>query len=228
MLSLAPRFPAQDRALPKVTLDEWKGNQARISALAALALLSTSLLGCTGIISGDRPSGSTGASADPAAVVPGSDGEPGVNAPQPELPRFKVPAQFPVLLPFDVRISRLSAVVGLPYSDPAFDTLRANATQLGDYDYANGLEPDNTWTAFKLSLWVQSLKPVCSSQAMLARYPGLPESLRPLVETAYGRALSEQDSADMNAALGALPLSPESRTQTTCLAVLSSLEFLAQ
>jgi hypothetical protein len=32
----------------------------------------------------------------------------------------------------------------------------------------------------------------------------------------------------MTAALGALPLAPESRTQTTCLAVLSSLEFLAQ
>lgn len=226
MLSLAPPFAAKNRALPKVTLDEWKGNQARTSPLFALALLATSLLGCTGIISGDRPSGSTGG--DPAAVVPGSDGEPGAKEPKAELPRFKVPAQFPVLLPFDVRISRLSAVVGLPYGDPAFDTLRANATQLGDYDYANGLEPDNTWTAFKLSLWVQSLKPVCSSQAMLARYPGLPESLGPLVEAAYGRALSDQDSADMTAALGALPLSPESRSQTTCLAVLSSLEFLAQ
>ena len=191
-------------------------------------MLSSSLLACTGIISGDGPSGGSEPGSGTAGPGPKSDGKPGSSPAQPELPRFKVPAQFPVLLPFDVRMSRLSAVVGMPYSDPVLAELRENATQLGDYDYANGLEPDNTWTAFKLSLWVQSLKPVCSSQAMLARYPGLPESLGPLVEAAYGRALSGQDSADMTAALGSLPLSRESRTQTTCLAVLSSLEFLAQ
>jgi hypothetical protein len=196
---------------------------------AACFLLSSSWLGCTGIISGERQDGSN---SQPGVGAPGpveSDGTPGATKPdQAELPRFKVPAQFPVLLPFDVRISRLSAVADLPLSDAAFALLLANATQLGDYDYANGLEPDNTWTAFKMSLWVQSLKPVCASPAMLSRYPGLPESLGPLVEAAYGRALTDQDTADMTAALDALPLTPESRTQTTCLAVLSSLEFLAQ
>jgi hypothetical protein len=186
------------------------------------------MLGCTGIIGGERQADSEGPQIGNGAPGPGvSNGTPG-QAPVAELPKFAVPAPFPVLLPFEVRISRLSAVVGLPYSDPAFDLLRANATQLGDYDYANGLEPDNTWTAFKMSLWVQSLKPVCGSQAMLTRYPSHPESLGTLFEAAYGRSLTDQDSADMTAALGALPLTPESRTQTTCLAVLSSLEFLAQ
>jgi hypothetical protein len=199
--------------------------------VATAAVLSNGLLACTGIISGERQgTGSEGSHPDTGVPGPGvNSGSPQQQSPQAaELPKFKVPAQFPVLLPFDVRLSRLSAVVGLPTSDASFALLRQNATQLGDYDYANGLEPDNTWTAFKMSLWVQSLKPVCSSQAMLARYPSLPESLGPLVEAAYGRALSEQDSADMAAALAALPLSAESRTQTTCLAVLSSLEFLAQ
>jgi hypothetical protein len=198
----------------------------------AVAALSCCLLSCTGIIDGTRESGgSKGPDTGTPAPGPGTNSgtpEPGETPAQAELPKFKVPAQFPVLLPFDVRVSRLLAVVGLPYSDPAFELMRANATQLGDYDYANGLEPDNTWTAFKMSLWVQSLKPVCASQAMLTRYPSHPESLGPLVEAAYGRALSDQDSADMTAALGSLPLTPESRTQTTCLAVLSSLEFLAQ
>ena len=199
--------------------------------VATCAVLSLSLLSCTGIIGGEGK-GSSGENPQPGIGAPSpgvNGGTPGPTTPgQAAIPKFKVPAQFPVLLPFDVRISRLSAVVGLPYSDPAFDLLRANATQLGDYDYANGLEPDNTWTAFKMSLWVQSLKPVCASQAMLSRYPSLPESLGPLVETAYGRTITELDTADMTAALGSLPLSPESRTQTTCLAVLSSLEFLAQ
>jgi hypothetical protein len=196
------------------------------------ALLSCCLLSCTGIIGGESgtqgtkgtDTGSNGPSATAGSGTQGQPTTPG----QAELPKFKVPAQFPVLLPYEVRIGRVLAVVGLPYSDPAFDLLRANATQLGDYDYANGLEPDNTWTAFKMSLWVQSLKPVCGSQAMLTRYPSHPESLGTLFEAAYGRSLTDQDSADMTAALGALPLTPESRTQTTCLAVLSSLEFLAQ
>ncbi len=202
--------------------------------LLASGLLLASLPSCTGIIGGEGQSGeSQGPQAgNPTLGTNPNSGTPGQSGPMTpgavELPKFKVPAQFPVLLPFDVRISRLMAVVGLPYSDPAFDLLRANATQLGDYDYANGLEPDNTWTAFKISLWVQSLKPVCESPAMLALYPSHPESLGDLVEAAYGRSLTDQDSADMTAALGALTLAPASRTETTCLAVLSSLEFLAQ
>jgi hypothetical protein len=194
-------------------------------------MFSASLQACTGIVAGERPGGDkegslpVGGPSGPG----GSNGTPGPTTPtQGAVPNFKVPAQFPVLLPFGVRISRLTTVVGLPYSDAAFELLRANATQLGDYDYANGLEPDNTWTAFKMSLWVQSLKPVCASSAMLARYPSLPESSSELLEAAYGRSISERDTADMTAALGSLPLSAESRTQTTCLAVLSSLEFLAQ
>ena len=204
-------------------------NSLRLAAL--LTVLSASLPACTGIVAGERQRG------DKEGILPiGGDSGPGVSdgtagqttPTQGAVPKFKVPAQFPVLLPFAVRISRLSTVVGLPYSDAAFDLLRANATQLGDYDYANGLEPDNTWTAFKMSLWVQSLKPVCASSAMLARYPSLPESSSELLEAAYGRSITEQDTADMTAALGSLPLSVESRTQTMCLAVLSSLEFLAQ
>jgi hypothetical protein len=204
-------------------------NSARLAAL--LAVFSASLQACTGIVAGERPDRDkegflpVGGASGPS----GSNGTPGPTTPtQRAVPNFKVPAQFPVLLPFKVRISRLSAVVGLPYSDSAFELLRANATQLGDYDYANGLEPDNTWTAFKMSLWVQSLKPVCASSAMLTRYPSLPESSSELLEAAYGRSITERDTADMTAALGSLPLSAESRTQTTCLAVLSSLEFLAQ
>lgn len=199
--------------------------------VALLAVFSASLLACTGIVAGQSPHAEKEGSlpsGGAAGLGVNHDTPAAGTATQSAIPSFKVPAQFPVLLPFAVRISRLSAIVGVPYSDPAFDLLRANATQLGDYDYANGLEPDNTWTAFKMSLWVQSLKPVCASSAMLARYPSLPESSSSLFEAAYGRAISEQDTADLTAALSSLPLSAESRTQTLCLAVLSSLELLVQ
>jgi hypothetical protein len=188
----------------------------------AAAAAFTTLLACQGTISDRDGDGSGG----PAPVTPGPD-QP--TTPAAEKPRsFAVPQPFPVLLPFDVRMARLSAVVGLPLTDPAFELLNKNATQLGDYDFADGLEPDNTWTAFKISLWVRSLKPVCASPAMLARYPSLPESMGPLIEAAYGRAMTEQDTADVNAALAGLALAGESRTMTSCLAILSSLEFLAQ
>src|SRR5690348_3078472 len=92
----------------------------------AAAALSCCLLSCTGIIDGkDEPAG--GKSPDTGTPAPGPGPGPNGGTPMPgetpaqvELPKFKVPAQFPVLLPFDVRVSRLLAVVGLPYSDTAF------------------------------------------------------------------------------------------------------------
>lgn len=209
-------------------LDNWH-------LVAAVAFLSSSMAGCTGLIEQDGPS-------DPQSTGPSPSGnqgstgngngngntDPQTGAVREKPNQFALPANFPVLLPFEVRMARLSSVVGLDYSHPVFDLMRKNATQLGDYDFANGLEPDNTLTALKISLWMQALKPICASPEMLVRYPSLPESLGPMLEAAYGRSITDKDTADMTAAVEGLVLTPESRTQTTCLAVLTSLEFLAQ
>ncbi len=203
--------------------------------VATLLVLPACLFGCTGILGGEGgaadsvaavPGGPTGSSG--GAATTGGAGTNPANAPIEATKPFGLPNKFPVLLPFDVRMSRLSAVVGLPLTDPVFELMAANATQLGDYDFADGLEPDNTWTAFKISLWVQSLKPICASSAMRVLYPSLPESLEPMIDAAYGRAMTAQDAADLTASLEGLALTPESRTQTGCLSLLSSLEFLAQ
>jgi len=205
--------------------------------IAAVAFVSSSMLGCTGLIETEDPSGTqspgvgSGNQGTGSGTANGNGSgttDPQTGAVREKPTQFALPANFPVLLPFEVRMARLSSVVGLDYSHPAFELMRKNATQLGDYDFANGLEPDNTWTALKISLWMQALKPICASPEMRVLYPSLPESLGPMMEAAYGRSITNQDTADMSASLEGLALTPESRTQTTCLAVLSSLEFLAQ
>src|SRR5262249_46645963 len=119
-------------------------------------------------------------------------------------------------------------VVGLAQTDPVFTQLKTNRTQLGDHDYANGIKADNTWTALRMSVWVQSIQPVCASAAMTKKFPALPENLNQLVEAAYGRAGVPEDAADVTAAAQGLSLTTAQRYNTICLAILSSMEFLTQ
>ena len=140
---------------------------------------------------------------------------------------FAVPADTPQLLPFRVRMARVMAVSGLPAGDPALAELRANRTQLGDHDFANGLRADNTWSALKMVTWVRAIQPVCRSAAMQQRYPDLPAQLPALIEVAWGRSATAQDLALVQEALTGLTLTAASRRETLCVAVLSSMEFVA-
>ncbi len=202
------------------------------AALAFVLVLALALGGCEGAILGpsgggsaDTPPGGPGSSAGSA---PDTTNTPSATGTTPPVGGFTVPAEQPVLLPFETRLSKVAAVAGLPESDPAFDLLRQNATRLGAYDFANGVVPDHSWTALRLSLWVQSLKPVCASPAMAARFPALPESLGPFIEAAYGRAMTDEDLADIDAARAGLALTPEQLSRTLCLALLSSAELVIQ
>ncbi len=151
-----------------------------------------------------------------------------VGSPVDEPPRgFTVPDQSVQLLPFQVRLRRLLAVTGAPVTDPMFEKLLESRTSLGDYDFANGVQPDPSWTALRITTWVTALKPICGSQAMKNRYPDLPTSLGPFVEAAYGRAATAADLAAIDDAMMGLTLTPEERRDAVCLAVLSSMEFLA-
>jgi hypothetical protein len=157
--------------------------------------------------------------------------EPGAatNAEAPSTEAFDLATEQPQLLPFNVRLGRLAAVVGLPTSDPVFDLVRKNRTSLGDHDFANGQQPDRLWSASRMSLWVRSLKPVCGSKAMHEKYPSLPANLPALIENAFGRSASDDDRANVTAAVAdASELSEDVRYQTICLAVLSSAEFVVQ
>ena len=199
--------------------------------VALVGLLGPALGGCEGAILGppggvsaDTPSGGLGSNGTSAAGSSNASSATGTTP----VGGFAVPAEQPVLLPFETRLSKVAAVAGLPESDPAFDLLRQNATRLGAYDFANGVVPDSSWTALRLSLWVQSLKPVCASPAVAARFPSLPESLGPFIEAAYGRPMNDEDRADVEAARAGLTLTPEQLSRTLCLTLLSSAELVIQ
>ncbi|MEZ0314437.1 MAG: hypothetical protein ACAI38_21930 [Myxococcota bacterium] len=131
------------------------------------------------------------------------------------------------LLPFSVRLAKVAAVVGKSTSDAMFAELLSRRYQLGDYDFANGLVADTQWSASRMSNWVDSLKPVCASADMAQRFPDLSgRDLDGFYKAATGRTLTQDEIAVFGDVLNGL--TGEERDATTCLAVLSSLEFVAQ
>jgi hypothetical protein len=144
-------------------------------------------------------------------------------------PAFDTQDAQPQLLPFWVRVGRVSAVVGRPLDDPMFDDLKANRLALGDYDYASGVKPDRMWSPARMTLWAKSLRSVCNSQAMRSLYPDLatdPSQVVALASSAWGRPVAQEElSFDAPALAG---LSQTERYGAICLSLLSSAEFVIQ
>ena len=132
------------------------------------------------------------------------------------------------LLPFKVRFNKLLQLTGLPAEDPAFDVLRARRYELGDYDYASGVNPDLTWSAAKISLWISAMLPVCRAPALVARFPVFPDDLPEFLTAAYGTAPSTEQLADFETLLGDANLDEATRHDSVCAAALAALEFVAR
>lgn len=132
------------------------------------------------------------------------------------------------LLPFKVRFNKLLQLTGLPAEDPAFDVLRARRYDLGDYDYASGVNPDLTWSAAKIALWISAMLPVCRHPALVARFPVFPDDLAKLLAAAYGTAPSPEQLADFETLLGDATLDEPTRHDSVCVAALTALEFVAR
>lgn len=169
------------------------------------------------------PVGTTGDEGDDPTEA-GSTGAPGALPPDPfDLDRSNVK-----LLPFRVRFNRLQQLAGLAEDDPAFAVLLARRYELGDYDYATGVNPDLTWNASRISVWISGVLPVCRSAAMMNRFPSFPEDLPDLLAAAYGIAPDADKLADYEVLLGDASLDEATRHDTICVAALTALEFVAQ
>lgn len=157
------------------------------------------------------------------------DGGP-VDGPAEEFePAFATQDTQPLLLPFWVRMERVSALVGKPLDDPMFATLEANRLGLGDYDYASGVKPDRMWSPARMALWAKSLRPVCASQAMHTLYPNLatePDDIIALASDAWGREVAQAELTFDAPNLASL--TQAERFETICLAILTSSEFVIQ
>ena len=128
--------------------------------------------------------------------------------------------------PFSLRMSKLSHVMKLPLSDPLFSALYQQRYTLGDHDYARALRPDRRWSARKISVWIKGLLPVCESDRFKALYPAVAAAPDALIARAYGRPADALDSSAITDALAGGDGTNDDAL--VCLALLSSLEFVAQ
>jgi hypothetical protein len=171
-------------------------------------------LACVGVPTGETDPAGGASTANPPAGSPVSG--------------FEVSKRGIKLLAFSIRLDRIAAATGLPLTDPAYANLRENRLLLGDHDYANAKPPQESWSAARLVTWVESVRPICQSPAVLARFSPMPAKLPALIEAAYGRAALADEVAAFTDEQKGLTLTPAKLVETACVAVLSSLEFVAQ
>ncbi len=166
----------------------------------------------------------------PSGSVPGKVGDrTNPDTPETQLPpAFELIQETPQLLPFHVRMAKLSRVTGLAQDDPVFDEIWRNRYALGDHNYGQGIGPDLTWSASKMATWVKSIRPVCTSAEMQQTYPSLPEDLNALTMVAYGREVEEADLMIVEDTLAETGTGEAERYEAVCLSILSSLEFVGR
>ncbi|MEM9188875.1 MAG: hypothetical protein AAGF12_06850 [Myxococcota bacterium] len=183
-----------------------------------LVLLAGALVlgACTGLIDeGETSSRSPGVNTpNPNANVP----PPVANEPE----SFNVERTSRVLLPFDVRLARLASVLGVDSDAAVLSSVRSFEADLGGHDFANGISPDLSWNASKMTLWVEVLQPVCASTEMRDQFPELTTAteLAALMSSAYGREVATTEAEPLATDLASASYG------IRCLTVLSSAEFV--
>ncbi len=195
-----------------------------LSALCRCFVAAAFLAGCDGLI--DSPLNPTVdlKPKDPTVVV-----EPGAALPPSRVrtDRAFAPSTDRVaLLPFQVRMNKLSAITGLPTSDAMFAELTKRKLDLGAHDFGANVAPDLTWSAQRMSTWVQALFPVCDDARLKTRYPDWRTSLDQFSRAAWGRPSTAEDLALLDAVIAEEPTA--NRWRASCLMLLSSIELVAQ
>ena len=184
------------------------------------ALLTIS---CTGVLDGRDEAGQMPTDQAPMGTA-GSTSQTPIATPA--AAPFKVRNQNPELISFQMRLLRIASALGVDVSHAMFDEMRKNNLKLGDYDYANGAQPDGSWNANRIAAWMMALKPICDSAEMKAKFPALPENLPQLTRAAWGHLPAADDTAEYTAAIMESGLDAPTVYQSTCIAVFSSAEFV--
>jgi hypothetical protein len=196
-----------------------------LANLLTLLLAATLLAGCMGEFGMEDTGGADG----PTFVGAGGDNGGGTaTSAEPAGPAFTLPRDNIGLLPFGVRMNKLVGVTGIALDDPVYAELFANRYELGDHDFANGIQPDLTWNSAKMSLWVRGLKDVCAAPAFREKYPFLPEHLNELFVASYGREAAVDELAIFEDVLADTTLDDDAKYRAVCMGVLGSTEFVAR
>ncbi len=143
-----------------------------------------------------------------------------------ERPKVTLPVTPVKLLPFDVRLSRTAAAVGVPVTDPLFDAARAKRLELGAHDFANGTAPDLQWNAQRMAVWVEAMLPVCRDSRVRSHLGALDQAgVQKFAAAGWGRDATAADLADL---AGPLAVAGDDGWVATCLVLVSSAELLLQ
>jgi len=141
-------------------------------------------------------------------------------------PKVTLPSAPLKLLPFDVRLARTAAAVGVPLTDALFDAARAKRLELGAHDFANGTAPDLQWNAQRMAVWVEVMLPVCRDARVRSHLGALDlAGVQKFAAAGWGRDATATDLADLNGTLG---IAGDDGWVATCLVLVSSAELLVQ
>jgi hypothetical protein len=134
-----------------------------------------------------------------------------------------------VLLPFEVRLKRIADVAGVATSDAMLSELRARRMDLGAHDFGANVAPDLSWSAQRMTIWVQAIAPICDNASFKARFGDWNTGLKTFAPLAWGRKADAADLALLEQTIAeAKTDSKESQWRATCLLLLSSSELVAQ
>lgn len=97
--------------------------------------------------------------------------------------------------------------------------------ELGHYDFANGISPDEALNKEKSEIWLSAIFPICDSNKAKSLYP-FPNKAEVLIETSFGRDINAADR-ELVAMVSGINTSNSQRSVLLCLAVIGSLEFLS-
>jgi hypothetical protein len=141
-------------------------------------------------------------------------------------PEVTLPPASLKLLPFDVRLRRIAAAVGVPVGDAVFDAARAQRLALGAHDFVNGSAPDLQWNSQRMASWITAMLPVCKDARVRTHLGDWRQGgVGKFVESAFGRASTPDDLGDLAPPLA---ISGDDGWVATCLALVSSAEVLLQ
>jgi hypothetical protein len=128
------------------------------------------------------------------------------------------------MLPFGVLLGKLARAANIEKNSPLLSEFVANRFEFGESDFANGVQPNTAWTTAKATLWVKSLRPLCSSKEFTQKAK-LPDGLEAFAIETYGRKVTADEKSDFEtlaASAGA------DGAYLSCLVLLSSAEFVTR
>lgn len=128
------------------------------------------------------------------------------------------------MLPYRVLLGKLAKVAQVPETSALLSEIVANRFEFGDADYANGVQPNSSWTTAKLTLWVRSLRQLCQSQEFTKRFK-LPQGLDAFAVEAFGRHSTPLEATEL--ASLANDTGPDAPSMS-CLVLLASAEFVTR